>query len=327
MLCRCGPLSRPSWGMANPAGAVIQEGDYAMVAIGVMLPLADRLITSGSFLREFARAAEDCGVESVWAVEHVILADAYEPLYPYSIDGYMPVRPDAVTLPDPLETLSFIAAASTSLKLGTGMVIAPLHSPATLAKRAATIDRLSEGRLMLGLSIGWHKEEYDAVGVPFKDRGHRLDDCIDAMRELWRGGPASYSGKYVSFDRVHSLPRPTDGRVPIVLGGMSEAAIQRAAVKADGWFPHDVAVPEFAAGSAHVRDLARAAGRDPSAIEITVWPGSKDPSTEFDLDVVRSYVEAGATRLIMMPYVERPDQIGEAIAQVQRYRDQVIEKL
>src|SRR5947209_18179766 len=130
------------------------------VAVGVMGPYLDGVITSGERVREFATAIEAAGAESIWTVEHVVVAEDYEPNYPYSESGRMASpRPDAVPMPDPLELLAYIAACTTTLRLGTAVVVAPLHSPTVLAKRAATIDRLSDGRLLLGLGIGWQKEE------------------------------------------------------------------------------------------------------------------------------------------------------------------------
>ena len=127
------------------------------VALGMLLPYADGLITSGSFLRDFAAAAETAGVESLWSVEHVVVADDYEPRYPYSSSGRMPTVSGVLPMPDPLELLAFIAGVTDRMVLGTSVVVAPLHSPVVLAKRAATIDRLSGGRLQLGLGIGWQR--------------------------------------------------------------------------------------------------------------------------------------------------------------------------
>ena len=147
----------------------------------------------------------------------------YESRYPYSASGRMAGQPGSVPMPDPLELLAFLACASSTLRLGTAIVVAPLHSPAVLAKRVATVDRLSGGRVELGLGIGWQREEYAAVGAAFDHRGSRLEECIEAMRALWADHPASYEGQYVSFSRVFSEPPPEKGRVPILLGGHSDA--------------------------------------------------------------------------------------------------------
>ncbi len=295
-----------------------------MVKLGVLLPFVDALITSGPFLRDFAGTVEESGAESVWSVEHVVIADDYEPRYPYSADGKMLSPPGTYPIPDPLELLAFVAAASERLQLGTAVVVAPLHSPAVLAKRAATIDRLSGGRMVLGLGIGWQREEYEAVGVPFRDRGRRLEECIAAMRVLWAGGPASFEGTYVAFDRVHPMLTPLRGSIPIVLGGSSEPAAERAGRLADGWFPFTIGPDEFAERADVVRAAALAAGRDERDVEITVWPGSFDPRSEEDVKWVRTYVDAGATRLVVRARISGTDGLSAVREQLTRYRDEVL---
>ncbi|MEV5826984.1 TIGR03619 family F420-dependent LLM class oxidoreductase [Spirillospora sp. NPDC052242] len=231
-------------------------------------------------------------------------------------------------MPDPLDTIAYMAGGSDALRFGTAMVVAPLHSPVVLAKRAATIDLLSGGRLMLGLGIGWQKEEYAAVGVPYARRGARLDECIAAMRALWGESPASHAGEFVAFDRVHCLPRPASGSVPIVLGGNSEPAVRRAGRVGDGWFPYTIGPAEFAERAGLLR--AASAGRP---VEITAWPGSHAPDRETDPAFVRRYVEAGATRIVIGPRVGGPDGVlgprglGALREQIARYRETVLEKL
>ncbi|MFI0350718.1 LLM class F420-dependent oxidoreductase [Actinomadura sp. 9N407] len=298
-----------------------------MVRLGMMAPFVDGLITSGGFLRDFAGTLEECGVESVWTVEHVVVAEDYETLYPYSRNGRMPGPPEGIPMPDPLDTIAYLAGATRTLRFGTAMVVAPLHSPVVLAKRAATIDRHSGGRLMLGLGIGWQKEEYAAIGVPYAKRGARLDECVGAMRALWSQEPATFHGEHVSFERVHCRPRPESGAVPIVLGGNSEAAVRRAGRTGDGWFPYTIGPRDFAARADLLRETAAAHGRDPGAVEITAWPGSHDPSRQNDL--AREYVSAGASRLVIAPRVRTDDArtLDAVREQVTRYRDDVLEKL
>ncbi|MFJ9365481.1 LLM class F420-dependent oxidoreductase [Nocardia sp. NPDC101769] len=298
--------------------------------IGMLMPYLEGLVTSGGFLREFAAAAEECGLESIWTVEHVVVAQDYEPLYPYSPDGRMPGGDLGVPMTDPLETLAFVAAASSTLKLGTAMVVAPLHSPVVLAKRAATIDRQSGGRLLLGLGIGWQKEEYAAIGVPFEDRGGRLDDCIGAMRALWTESPAAYQGKHVSFEKQFCLPQP-ERSIPIVLGGNSAPAVRRAARVGDGWFPYTISSEDFARGADRIRELSREAGRAEDAVEMTIWPGSFDFTREFDPGYVRPYVAAGASRVVLTPPMFGPESLLNGVenlaAYTDRYRNEVEAKL
>ena len=294
--------------------------------LGVMAPFVDGLITSGDFLQELVGTLDECGVESVWTVEHVIVAEDYEPLYPYSADGRMVSGAGRVPMPDPLELLAFMACASPTLRLGTSVVVAPLHSPAVLAKRAATLERISGGRLMLGLGIGWQREEYAAVGVPYSDRGRRLEECIEAMRALWSEHPASYHGRHVSFDRVHSVPAPSRP-VPIVLGGHSEAAVRRAGRMAEGWFPFTITAEELETSAALLREVAGSCGRPADAVEITAWPGSVDPGSERSVGWVRRFVDAGASRLVVRVAITRPDQLGELRDGLLRYREEVLDRL
>ena len=300
-------------------------------AIGVLLPLAPGQITSGDFLREWVAVVEECGVESVWGVEHVVLAHEYDPKYPYSESGEIPsgsgAAAGAMPMPDPLDTLAFVAAVSSTVQLGTSVVIAPLHSPAVLAKRVSTIDNLSGGRVLLGLGIGWQREEYEAVGVPFRQRGARLEECIGAMRALWTEAPATFHGDHFAFDQVYSSPQPARGRVPILLGGNSEPALERAARIGDGWFPYTIGPDEFEVSAVRLREIAAAAGRDPEAIEITVWPGSHDHASEHDVDYVRRFVAAGARRLLITPQVSPKHGFGSFREQVDRYREGVLDKL
>ena len=298
--------------------------------LGVLLPLVPGLVTSGDFMREFAATVEECGVESVWGVEHVVVAADYDPKYPYSADGRMPggdpARSGMVPMVDPLDTLAFVAAASTTLKLGTAVVVAPLHSPAVLAKRVATVDSLSGGRVLLGLGIGWQREEYAAVGAPFRQRGERLEECIGAMRALWSESPATFQGRHVSFERVYQEPKPPAGRVPILLGGNSEPAIDRAARIADGWFPFTITPDELAASATELRRRAEAAGRDPEAVEISAWPGSVDPSSENDPAFVRRFLAAGAKRILVGPRIGSPDGLPQLREQLLRFRTDVLDR-
>jgi probable F420-dependent oxidoreductase len=293
---------------------------------GVIAPFVDGLITSGEFLKEYAAVLEECGAESVWTVEHVVVAETYDPQYPYSASGRMAGRPGSTPMPDPLELLAFFACASSTLRLGTAMMVAPLHSPAVLAKRVATIDRLSGGRVELGLGIGWQREEYAAVGVPFEKRGERLEECIGALRALWSESPASFTGRHVNFDRVFSDPRP-EKPVPILLGGHSEPAVRRAGRLADGWFPFTIAPDEFAAKAETVRKEAVRHGRNPDAIEMTAWPASADPESEWSLPWARRYVDAGATRLIVHGRIAAPDQLDDLRLQLDRFREEVASRL
>lgn len=298
--------------------------------LGFLPPFLRPRITSGEWVASLAGTLEEAGVESVWAVEHVIIAEDYEPLYPYSADGRIPGGPSPDTvMPDPLEWLSWVAASSSTLRVGTAVVVASQHSAAILAKRAATLDALSGGRLLLGVGLGWQKEEYAAIGVPYRDRGRRLDETIEAMRALWAPGPASYEGRHVQFERVHNDTKPARaGGIPIHIGGSSEFAARRAGRLGNGFFPFVISPDDLAARLEDLRAAAREAGRDATEIEISVWPGSWAGSRTFDLGLVRSYAELGAARLIVSAReVAASPELEDVRAGIDRYQQEIIARL
>ncbi len=217
---------------------------------------------------EFAQAAEANGFESIWTVEHVIYPEGYSSTYPYDPSGKMPARPDT-PIPDPLIWLAYLAGVTETIRLGTGILILPERNPVVLAKELATLDDLSNGRLELGIGVGWLREEFDALGIPWERRGKRTDEYVAAMRTLWTGELVAHEGEFVNFANVSSNPRPQQENIPIVVGGHSEAAAKRAGRLGDGFFPGRGSVEELKASFELVRQTAQDYGRDPSAIEFT----------------------------------------------------------
>ena len=197
-----------------------------------------------------ARAAEAAGFESLWTVEHTVVPDGYESEYPYDVSGRMPGADDA-PIPDPLIWLAYLASATSSIRLGTGILIQPQRNPVVLAKEVATLDGLSGGRMELGVGVGWLKEEFDAIGVPFEERGRRTDDGIAAMRALWGEDRATYEGEFTSFSRCISRPQPVSGAVPVHVGGHSDVAARRAGRIGDGFFPAKGSHRRSSASSSH----------------------------------------------------------------------------
>jgi probable F420-dependent oxidoreductase len=247
---------------------------------------------TGEGAAELGRAAEAAGFDSLWTVEHVVVPAGYESAYPYSRSGKMAGGMEDFDLPDPLVWLSYVAAATTTLRLATGIVILPQRNPLILAKEAASLDVLSGGRFVLGVGAGWLAEEFAALGVPFEDRGDRTDEYIRALRVLWSEGPATFEGETATFGPVYSRPRPVQGTIPIVIGGHSKRAARRAGELGDGFFPNDPSYERVAELIAHARRCAEDAGRDPEALEITV--GSKPEPA-----VIERWAEAGADRVVV----------------------------
>jgi probable F420-dependent oxidoreductase len=218
-----------------------------------------------------AAGAEICGFATLWSGEHVVMVDRSASVYPYSDDGQIAVPAGADWI-DPMIGLSFAAAATSTIGIATGVVLLPEHNPVLMAKQAATLDQLSGGRLTLGVGIGWSREEFDALGVPFARRAERTAEYVVAMRTLWRDDVASFSGQFVNFSSVRVNPKPVrDRRVPVLLGGNSDAALHRVAAWGDGWYGFGlVDVPEVAGRVAFLRGLCRSAGRDPGDLYLAV---------------------------------------------------------
>ena len=175
-----------------------------------------------------ARAAEEAGFSTLWAPEHVVVPVEYRSAYGFSSDGK--IQTADRDFPDPLIWLSFVAAVTSTIRLGTGILILPQHNPVILAKRTATLDKLSGGRFILGVGVGWFREEFEAVGVPFGDRGSRADEQIAVMRKIWGNDVAGFEGEHYSFAPLKSFPKPARGYVPVCVGGDSKIAARRA-----GW--------------------------------------------------------------------------------------------
>jgi probable F420-dependent oxidoreductase len=262
--------------------------------------------------RTIAQAAEAAGFESVWTVEHVIVPDGYESEYPYDASGKMPGG-DFTDIPDPLIWLAYLAGQTTTLKLGTGILILPQRNPVVLAKECATLDKLSDGRLLLGIGVGWLEEEFDALGVPFADRGRRTDEYVAAMRALWGEEKASFHGEFANFDGAISQPKPAAGSVPIVIGGHTPIAARRAGRLGDGFFPGRGSNDDLRALLAIVRESAEKAGRDPNAIEITT--GGAAAFAPDPVEAIGELAEMGVSRIAIPPLSFNPTKIGDKLAE------------
>lgn len=259
---------------------------------------------------ELARAAEAAGFESLWTVEHVIYPDVYESAYPYAADGKMPAKA-STPIPDPLIWLAYLASATSTIRLATGILILPERNPLVLAKEIATLDHLSGGRVELGIGVGWLKEEFDALGIPWERRGARTDDYLRAMFALWDGDSADYDGEFSSFANVSSNPKPPTGRTRIVVGGHSKAAAKRAGRYGDGFFPGRGKPEELAELFDIVRQTAADAGRDPEAIEMT--SGAPFIRSDDPVAAAQEMAELGVDRMVFPAFAFRKD-VAEACA-------------
>lgn len=269
-------------------------------------------LADGGTAATFARAAEAEGLESLWVVEHVVVPHTYTSRYPFHPSGKMGLTGED-DLPDPLIWLAFAAAATTTIRLGTGVMVLPIRNPVVLAKQAATLDRLSDGRFILGVGLGWLAEEFDAVGVPFRERGARMDDHLEAMAALWRPGATDFAGPFTRLQAVHSRPDPVRGGVPLVIGGASAAMVRRVVRHAEGMHVNRMPSDEVSRLRELVHREAAAVGRDPETIEFT---GTAPDSMEEAVALVR----AGVSRLVVSAWEGGVDDFR---AKVSDYRQRL----
>ena len=235
-----------------------------------------------------ATTAEAAGWESIWTGEHLVAASPQRPP--------SPVRPDTHFV-DQVASLAHLAAQTTTLRLGTGIVILPQRNPVVLAKELASVDVLSGGRLEAGFGVGYVPDEFDAIGVPFSERGARMDDHIDALRAMWRGD-LEFEGRFTSWHGVEAHPRPVEPHgPPIHVGGGSAATFRRAVLRADGWYGF-LSTLESTGSAMDALDRGMAELDRPAhlgRIQVSVTP-----SEPVDRDLVRRYEDLGVDRLILV---------------------------
>jgi probable F420-dependent oxidoreductase len=245
-------------------------------------------------IRAVAIAAETAGFATLWSGEHIVLVDQPGSRYPYSADGRIAV-PAAADWLDPLLGLSFIAAMTTTIGLATGVLLLPEHNPVLAAKQAATLDVLSGGRLTLGVGIGWSAEEFAALGIPFAGRGRRTAEYVAAMRTLWADDVASFSGEFTRFESVRVNPKPVhDRRIPVVIGGNSDAALGRVAAFGDGWYGFNLPAGTVAERVAALAGHCRERGRSLRELSVAVALTDGDPG------MLPELAETGVTELVVV---------------------------
>lgn len=236
-----------------------------------------------------ARHAETRGFRTLWCGEHVVMVDESASPYPYTPDEKIAVPAEADWL-DPTIALSFAAAATETIRLATGVLLLPEHNPVIVAKQAASLDRLSGGRLILGVGVGWSREEFDTLGVPFERRGARTDAYADAMRVLWRDEVATYRSEFVAFDSIRVNPKPAAGRIPFVVGGNSDRALRRVVGWGDGWYGFNLDDVDAVADRIDTIDqLCRESERDRNELDIAVAlrnpvPADRDRLADLGVD-------------------------------------------
>ncbi|MEM7413433.1 MAG: LLM class F420-dependent oxidoreductase [Myxococcota bacterium] len=265
----------------------------------------------------FAQTAEAAGFESLWTVEHVAVPAGYQAQYPYSDSGKMPGNEDS-PIPDPLIWLSFVAGATSKIRLATGILILPQRHPIYVAKEVATLDVLSKGRTILGVGIGWMEDEFRSLGIPFDERVTRTEESCAALRTLWKPGANAFKGTHYGWEALESNPKPVQaGGVPIVVGGHVLGAARRAARVGDGFFPMKTEGDRLGKLLEAMSDECAKVGRDPSEIEVTTSiPG-------LDVDAIKRLEDQGVSRVVMGPPGFDRDGLRKGI---DGFADQVMSK-
>lgn len=230
-------------------------------------------VQSAEQVAGIAQLAESLGYESVWTFEHTIVPVDYASKYPYNDSGKMGAEPET-NMVDPLVALSYVAGKTERIRLGTGVNILPQVNPLYLAKQTASLDLLSDGRFMLGLGIGWLREEFEALGVPFEKRGARFDDYVQAMRKVWSGDVVEHESEFLSWHGFKSYPLPLQKPMPVHMGGIKGRIHERIAKYGDGWYAPTLDLDELQHHFDGIRRECDAIGRDFSEIEMTAnWIG------------------------------------------------------
>ncbi|HEX3272639.1 MAG TPA: TIGR03619 family F420-dependent LLM class oxidoreductase [Ktedonobacterales bacterium] len=294
--------------------------------LGVFLPISGSA-TGPDTLAEAAQTAEAQGFAAVWSADRVVTPWKIETTYPYSESQLFIVPPEKPFL-DSLTCLAFLAGVTKTIRLGVSVLVLPYRHPLYWTRVAASIERLSKGRLIMGVGVGWMEEEFAALGVPFRERGRMTDEQLEALTMLWRDEHIGYSGKHYRFADVAFYPKPIQQpRISVWVGGEGAAAQRRTAQYGDAWFPYFVRTTptELRAGFERVREQAATFGRDPDIIqltccrpiEVTSEPVAQDAevlrgSPEQLVEALQAYRDSGVAHLALQFMVPRwPDRVEQ----------------
>jgi len=279
--------------------------------IGLFLPSVSPVATP-EFLAAFAGAAEDGGFASLWIGEHAVFVDEYESRYPYSDDGKVGLPPDSGML-GLFETVTFLAGATSRLRIGTAVCLVPQRNPVYTAKAVATADWLSNGRVDFGVGIGWLREEFAALGVPFEHRAERTREYLEVMKRLWCDEVSQYEGEYYSLPECRMFPKPVQQPYPpIYFGGETEPALRRVADLGDGWhgFNHQ---PESAGASVQrLEKMLAERGRSPADVHVTIgtYMQPVEPAN------LAQYRDVGVDQIVLPAFAADAAGIREQIGQL-----------
>ena len=262
--------------------------------VGLFAPFANPYATP-EYIEALGKGAEERGFDSLWVAEHVVLFDDYESAYPYASDGKIPVPAESGIL-DPFISLTYLAGCTTTIRLGTGICLVPQRNPVYTAKEAATVDWLSNGRLELGIGVGWLAEEFQALGVPFEHRGSRCRDYIAVLKTLWCDDVSQFDGDYYTLPPTRQFPKPVQQpHPPLHFGGESDAALRRVADLGQGWYGFNLTPDELKERLQRLDTLLERRGRTRDDIEISICPYMLPATPE----TIQGYRDAGVDRVIL----------------------------
>jgi probable F420-dependent oxidoreductase len=277
---------------------------------GVAVPNYRRLASPDN-LRHVATRSEALGFDSLWVTDHVVVPEPYREMF-------------GSTVYDPLSVLAFLAAVTRRVELGTAVLVIPYRDPVNVAKQLATIDNLAGGRLVVGTGAGWAREEFEALGVAYDERGPMTDEYLRAILELWTNPNPSFDGRYVRFHDVHAEPRPLrQPHPPLLVGGYSKKAIRRAVTLGQGWLPDGMSLPDLDTAIQFLRQTAEASGRDPASLSVALRTGlfltevggsGGDQKSPAPWEQSAAFAHGGARLPFRGSAAQVVDDIGEAAA-------------
>ena len=261
--------------------------------------------TAAGFIKDAVQLVEAKGVHGIWVPEHVLFFPEYASTYPYSDNGRIPGNPEGIL--DPFTALTFIAAHTQRVRLGTGICLVPQRQPVYTAKMVADVDYLSGGRVDFGVGIGWLKEEFENLGMDFATRAARTEEYILAMRALWSEGISEFSGQTVSLQPCHFNPKPAQKPYPpIYFGGESDPALRRVARLGDGWYGFDLDPEQLQEKLVSLDAALAATGRSRQDIDLIIGP-NRHP---VNADTVAAYAAAGVDQLVVPVFASNLDKLA-----------------
>jgi probable F420-dependent oxidoreductase len=274
--------------------------------VGISVPLPAYLVDVGFM----ARKVEELGFESFWCAEHPFIPVRTTSRFPSSADGVIPETYSHFI--DPFVALARASGVTSRIKLGTGIVLVPERHPLLLAKEVSTLDLFSGGRFLFGIGAGWLREETEIMGGDFDHRWTQTRESVLAMKELWTKTEAEFQGRYYKFPAVRSYPKPAQKpHPPVLLGGAATNVLERVVAWGDGWLPNRITPEQLRDRRATLDRLAKDAGRNPSAISISVY------GQPADRDLIKRLLDAGATRVVVRPETKKTEaEMGAELTRI-----------